>query len=652
MSESPNKLIRFWQELKRRKVFSVITTYAATAYIIIEVVNNLIGPLHLPDWLATLVVTLLIIGLPVVIILSWIFDFTPQGIKKTESLEELENKEIVVKPVKSKLRASYVLNAVLLIAVIVLAYPKIFKRNTLEKLRSSGEKITVAVMPFQNMTGDSTKNFWQEMIQDNLITSLSNSEELKVRQTESISTLLQSNDITNYASIAPTVAGSISQKLNANVFVLGSISKTDSTIRLNAKLIDSNTEEVFKSFQIDGTAKNILHLADSLSVIARDFLVVSELEKGIPKIYNLSGMTNSPDAYRCFILGRNEFMKEDYLSGINWFTKAIAIDSNFFQAMILTSLAFNNHFEYETWFSSVYDKLYLYEEAKKWCLRAYKKMDQMTMQQKINMQWLYARLFETKYEEIKYLKQLIQTDDQWVSVYFNLGNSYYESKQYEQAIPEYNKALEIYEKWGLKPYWAFYYTYLGQMYYKTGQYKKAEKVFKTAEKDFPDDPELIGWRAVLALSQGDTIEANRYFKSLSTSLRNMSLSEATITSLLAFAYNEAGVPEKAEEYYRLAQSLESDNPDRVNSLAYFLIDKNRNVNEGVELIDKVLEVIPENFIYLHTKGWGLYKQTKYNEALDVLQKSWDLRREKAVYDHEAFLHLEAAKKAVAGQKVN
>jgi Tfp pilus assembly protein PilO len=109
MSESPNKLIRFWQELKRRKVFSVVTTYAATSYIIIEVVNNLIGPLHLPDWLATLVVILLIIGLPVVIILSWIFDFTPQGIKKTESLEELESKEILIKPVKRKLRTSYVL---------------------------------------------------------------------------------------------------------------------------------------------------------------------------------------------------------------------------------------------------------------------------------------------------------------------------------------------------------------------------------------------------------------------------------------------------------------------------------------------------------------------------------------------------------------
>jgi len=169
MAHKTNSFERFWKELKRRKVFSVVTTYAATAYIIIEVTNNLAVPLHLPDWVATLILIILLIGLPVVIILSWVFDFTQKGIIKTESIEELEDKEVVIKPVKSKLRASYVLNAVLIIAVIVLAYPKIFKRNTLEKLRSSGERISVAVMPFQNMTNDTLLNVWEEMIQDNLI---------------------------------------------------------------------------------------------------------------------------------------------------------------------------------------------------------------------------------------------------------------------------------------------------------------------------------------------------------------------------------------------------------------------------------------------------------------------------------------------------
>jgi hypothetical protein len=52
-------------------------------------------------------------------------------------------------------------------------------------------------------------------------------------------------------------------------------------------------------------------------------------------------------------------------------------------------------------------------------------------------------------------------------------------------------------------------------------------------------------------------------------------------------------------------------------------------------------------VHTDTKGWGLYKQGKYKEALALLEKSWELR---PIYDHIVYLHLEAAKKAVAGQK--
>ena len=93
--------------------------------------------------------------------------------------------------------------------------------------------------------------------------------------------------------------------------------------------------------------------------------------------------------------------------------------------------------------------------------------------------------------------------------------------------------------------------------------------------------------------------------------------------------------------------MEPEKPGRLRILAYFLIDKERNINEGMELVEEYLKLKPENYFILDTKGWGFYKQGKYKEALDLLQKSWDLRMENALYDHTAFLHLEAARKAVA-----
>ena len=79
----PNKLSQFWQELKRRKVIKVIGMYAGTAYVLIELANNVSRPLNLPDWTPRLIIMLLIIGFPITAILSWIFDITPEGIRKT-----------------------------------------------------------------------------------------------------------------------------------------------------------------------------------------------------------------------------------------------------------------------------------------------------------------------------------------------------------------------------------------------------------------------------------------------------------------------------------------------------------------------------------------------------------------------------------------
>jgi TolB-like protein len=226
MAQKFNSLERFWQELKRRKTGKVLVAYAATAFILLQLADILTPALLLPEWTMRLVTLLLIIGFPIAIIFSWVFDITPEGIKKTESIEASEIKETLRKPAKRTLTASNIIIAALIIVVAVLTYPKIFKRDTLEKLRSSGDRISVAVMPFQNMTNDTIWNVWQDGVQTNMVTSLSSSvEELRVRQTESITRILQNKGLTNYASITPSVAGTISQKLDADVFISGSINQ-------------------------------------------------------------------------------------------------------------------------------------------------------------------------------------------------------------------------------------------------------------------------------------------------------------------------------------------------------------------------------------------------------------------------------------------
>ena len=231
--------------------------------------------------------------------------------------------------------------------------------------------------------------------------------------------------------------------------------------------------------------------------------------------------------------------------------------------------------------------------------------------------------------------------------YSNLAGAYITLQQYDKAIELYLKELEIYDKWGVKPRWISSYTNLGKVYHITGQYRKEKKLYRRAEQDFPDASLLFYRQAVLALSEKETEQANRYIEKYISDLSINGISEATISSNLGAIYAEAGILDKAEVYYRKALTLQY-NADRLGTLAYFLIDNDRNISEGLELIDEALKLSPGDCRYLHTKGWGLYKQGKHQEAVDILQQSWSLRMKNAVYSYTAWQHLEAAKKAVAG----
>ena len=129
--------------------------------------------------------------------------------------------------------------------------------------------------------------------------------------------------------------------------------------------------------------------------------------------------------------------------------------------------------------------------------------------------------------------------------------------------------------------------------------------------------------------------------------KERSVSEADIASGIAFVYFSANVLDKAEEYYRQALSLDSLNTKRLTDLAYFLIDKEKNITEGLKLAERVTRSDPDNYVALHCEGWGYYKLGKYKEALDMLEKSWDL---KPVYWPTLFLHLEETKKTLASLK--
>lgn len=616
--------------------------YAGIAFIIIQVLDILIGPLGLPAWIETLAIILLSVGFPIVGILAWIFDLTSEGIRKTESIEELAGKEIQTAQTRRRLKASDFVIVVMAIAIIILVWPKIFKPDALKRLQSSGEKISVAVMPFQNLTNDTTWNILQDGIQQSLISFLSNTGELKVREKESIKTLLQNKGLDEYASISPAIAVAVSKKLDAEIFINGSIQQAGPVIRVDAQLIDTKTKDVIKSFNIErpSNEKYIFQIIDTLSQKLKNYLLISKLIKGNPE-YDLEISpltTDSPEALKYYIYGGKALAKGDNKMAISWYLKSLDADSNYFDPML--------------GLSSAYSGQGLQEQNYSWVIKYYNKRKQWPPLEQLWASWAYAFSFEPPEEAISYLKQIQEIID--LPIYI-LGYSYNRLKQYNKAIPEFEKVLEMLRKWGkefLKDSWDYY--QLGHAYHQTGQYTKEKKLIKEWGKYTENNPHLIRRQVAVSLAEKDTIAANRYINKFKSACKEKwSSSEADINQYLAWIYweeSDEAYHDKAEEYFRKALSIEPEDPDKMTDLALFLIDRNRNLDEVSELMDNAMKQAKDKvdyYNYSDTKGWGLFKQGKVKEALEVLQKTWDEAPFK-LYSIKS--HLEEVKKTVAEQK--
>jgi tetratricopeptide (TPR) repeat protein len=264
--------------------------------------------------------------------------------------------------------------------------------------------------------------------------------------------------------------------------------------------------------------------------------------------------------------------------------------------------------------------------------------------------WAYAFNFEPPEVRLIYLKRLRDIDDQEPSIPYLLGYTYNRIDQFDKAIPELEKSLQISRRWG-KEYLkdVGIYLELGDAYHKTGQYRKEKKLYRIAEMYIPDEPWIIRFQARLALTEKDSIKANRYLDKYKSVLKNNLSSEGTIAAGLAWIYSMSGIPDKAEEYYRESVQLEPGNPGRLQNFASFLINKNRHLDEVPGLMDRAMEIARDKYNYYNysdTKGWGLYKQGKYQESLEVLEKTWNEAPFK-LYSIKS--HLEEVRKAVADQ---
>jgi AraC-like DNA-binding protein/tetratricopeptide (TPR) repeat protein/TolB-like protein len=581
------------------------------------------------------------------------YGYPPGKVKNRTNIGHDENEnDPVIEVVKNKTSVRKtlfkVLPLIIIVTVIILLFVNPEFNFNFRNIRNAedqrgDDRISVFVLPFQNMTDDRVLDTKQGGIQDIFINNLSaSSDELVLIQPELAKSPFQITNQSNYASITPSAAKRISRKLKPDFFIYGTIQQADTVLQLNAQITRPGTGKVVRSFEHKGNPykPSIFGLADSLSKIVRNYLVISKMEKGIHPELKTYQYYNSPEAFKYFLLGCDALIKrKDNSTTMTLFRHAIELDSNYVYAKIFLSIR--------------YSELGMYKEAREWGLSAYKDRDLLPVKERVLADLRYAELNGTVYDRIRSYKQFLEDIDDEVP-YFNLalGRQYNILGEYDKSISEFKKALKIYKKWNVKPKFIENYTFLMFAYHKTDRFNKEKRLFKKAETDFPDDlSPLYRQQAIFEFNRGHTARGTMFAEKYRSALKTLSYSEPDILTSLASMYCDAGIFNVAEENYRKAINYKPGNPSLLNKLGYFLIDNELGIDEGIMLADSALKSEPENFNYLHTLGWGLYKKNKFSEALEILQKSWDLRMNNSIYNHTAFIHLEESQKAVAENPV-
>ena len=634
-AKETNRLNQLWSELKRRKVFRVIVMYAATAFILLEVVDIVVPALLLPSWTVTLVIVLLAIGFPIAAILSWVFDITPEGIKKTDAIEDSEEQKFpTATDAKGRFKISDLIIVILIVVVGILAYPKIFNKDRFEGIRDGDGRISVAVMPFQNMSGDTIWDIWQNGIQNELITSLSNSTELSVRTYQTMDDILKSTKHTNYASITPFVASDISRKLEANTFIQGSIKESGDIVRINAQLIDSKTEEIYKTYQLDGnTEDDIFMITDSLSKLVKNYLEIKALEQDIDYEIRKLSNTTSPEAYRFYIQGMKLFTDTKFRPSIEMFNKALEIDSNILAAYTFLIGANLN--------------LGQFEAAKQNLQKFSEKKDHGTYYDQLFLNYWISIFDKEPYACIRYLDLLLENDPKSRLIWYTLGFENKNIRQYEKAIQSFEKAFELSKQWGTVMNWIGQYVLAGKAYHELGNHDRENEIYEMGLSVLPDHPSIIFRQSICALSQDETRKADEYIAKYMSIMEASGHGEDWINYSIGMIYQEAKQYNKAIYIFEDLIVKNRNNPRMKWQLATILIVNEINIDVGMELIRQALELELDNYAFLATKGWGLYKQGQLEESLIILKESWEVR---PLYDHDHYMRIQEVEKALANKE--
>jgi len=591
MSEVPGYQ-RFFAELKRRRVFRVMAVYGVVGFVLLQIVELAVPALLLPEWTFRFFALVLVIGFPIALVITWAFEITPEGVRRTEAVSESALDAIVAQPARQRWPAG-ILGLIGGLAIATAGWWALGPRHQPASSEASAETraataaravdaaatagdqdsdevyaASLAVLPFANRSANPENEYFTEGVHDDILTELSRLDGLK---------LISRTSVMRYKDTDLSVQ-EIGRELGVATVLEGGVQRSGDRVRITVQLIDAETDNHLwaDTYDEELTAANVFAIQTDVArkiVEALQTTLVADAiaEASAPPTESLAAYDKLIEARIRLATRRPETM----LQSVPLFREAIELDPSYAEAytglaeaqLILHSWDQITFDEAEPVVVSSLDRALelnpLLPEAhnvRALHLRNLGRTAEAEEEWKTAIalapglanahHWYGGMLWELgRYEESqRQMRQALALDPMSRIINTNVGLGLYMAREYEAAIERYLQALERF------PDWDYTYYLLSGAYSLAGRHEAAIEAALLAvelQNDPEDAPGYGNWRAGLAavLARAGQEQAARDTLA--------AIGERADPTRLAIAYVALGETAEALRYLERAVAIRS-----------------------------------------------------------------------------------------------
>jgi len=319
-------LMSFFDELKRRNVVRMAVLYTVASWLFLQIADVLFDQLEVPAWAFRLVLGLLALGFPFALIFSWVFELTPEGLKRER---DVDRNQSITQQTGRKINIT-------IIVLLVLGIGGLIADRLIPEKRSAAETVAVstgianpvkaepdlsiAVLPFVNMSGDPDNEYFSDGLSEELLNTLVQIRELRVTgRTSSFAFKGQNLDLRE-----------IGERLNVANVLEGSVRKAANRVRITAQLIKTNDGYHLWSETFDRELNDIFAIQQEIAEKVASSLSITLLGKASGNV----GETQNTEAYQAYLRGAHLFRRapddlDTLQAARNYYEQALALDPGY-----------------------------------------------------------------------------------------------------------------------------------------------------------------------------------------------------------------------------------------------------------------------------------------------------------------------------------